>query len=201
MDRSDLKKFTDILNASLDVYGKERSDTAAALWWKLLVPFSLDDVEAALADHLRSNRFAPTPADIITALSSRDGRPTADEAWAMMPRSEQESVCWTDEMARAFGVASPLLEAGDQVAARRAFIDRYEFEVSAARRAGTPVKAWMSWGFDSTGRAPALAKAVELGLMKPAIAQKFLPQLPPAEVEANNVLLSLAADEMLKRLN
>jgi hypothetical protein len=194
---SEKVRFIEVLSGVFEVYGKERSAIATALWWKLCERFELAEVEGALAEHVSTSKYAPTPADVITALTARDGRPSADEAWAMMPRSEQESVCWTDEMAKAFGVASPLLDAGDQVAARRAFIDRYEFEVSAARRSGTPVNAWMSWGFDATGRAPALAKAVELGLMKPERAKSFLPQLPSGEL--GNVLELLG--ESLKRLN
>jgi hypothetical protein len=161
-----------------EVYGKERSPTAAALWWKLLERFDLAQVEAALAEHMGASKFAPTPADVITILTARDGRPTADEAWSMVPRSEHESVCWTDEIAKAYGVAQPLLAAGDAVAARRAFIDRYEFEVSAARKVGAPVRVWFSWGWDKAARIGAVGRALELGMIRPEVAQKYAAQLP-----------------------
>lgn len=178
MDRHDHTRFVEILNGVLDVYGKQRSDVAIALWWKLLERFDLVQVEAALAEHVAASKFAPTPADIITILTSRDGRPTADEAWSMIPRDEQASVIWTDEMSKAYGIAAPLLAHGDAIAARRAFIDRYESEVAANRRNNVPVRCWPSWGWDEAGRAPALARAVELGLMAPQQAAKFVAQLP-----------------------
>jgi hypothetical protein len=174
----DFDRFTGILSAVFEVYGKERSPTAAALWWKLLERFDLAQVEAALAEHMGASKFAPTPADVITILTARDGRPTADEAWSMVPRSEHESVCWTDEIAKAYGVAQPLLAAGDAVAARRAFIDRYEFEVSAARKVGAPVRVWFSWGWDKAARIGAVGRALELGMIRPEVAQKYAAQLP-----------------------
>src|SRR3569832_801957 len=54
-----------------------------------------------------------------------DGRPGMEEAWAMMPKSELASVVWTDEMAQAWGVASPMLAQGDLVGARQAFCQAY----------------------------------------------------------------------------
>ena len=87
-------------------------------------------------------------------------------------------ICWTDEIAKAYGVAQPLLAAGDAVAARRAFIDRYEFEVSAARKVGAPVRAWFSWGWDEAARIGAVGRALELGMIRPEVAQKYAAQLP-----------------------
>jgi hypothetical protein len=178
MKQSDFKSFSDLLNGVMDVYGRERSPTALALWFKVLGQFELQPVADAMAEHMRISKFAPTPADIVQALTRQDGRPTADEAWSMIPRSEYESVIWTDEMSKAFALAAPLLEAGDQVAARRAFIDRYESEVKAARAQGKPVNAWPSWGFDAAGRDQALAKAVETGLLLPQHAAIYAAALP-----------------------
>jgi hypothetical protein len=177
MKPADFDRFSDILQGVLEVYGKERSPTAIALWFKVLGRYDLSRVEPALAEHVAGSKFAPTPHDIIAIMSSSDGRPTGDEAWAMIPRDEQSSVIWTDEMSKAYGVASALLEHGDPVAARRAFIDRYEHEVAANRKAGIPVKAWPSWGWDEAGRAPALAKAVEMGMLAPQAAAQYALQL------------------------
>ncbi len=175
MQSSDKAQFLKVLAACLDMYGRERSDTVMALWWKLMEPYRLDEVQEALASHMRTSKFCPTPADVIGMVSAKDGRPTADEAWAMIPRSEYESVIWTEEMAQAFGVASALLEHGDQVAARRAFIDRYDGLVASARAAGVPVKVTPSFGFDPAGREAAVHKAVERGLIPAAKAKVYLP--------------------------
>jgi hypothetical protein len=200
MDRHDHTRFVEVLNAVLDVYGKQRSDVAVALWWKLLERFSLAEVEEALAQHVGASKFAPTPADVITILTARDGRPTADEAWSMIPRDEQASVIWTDEMSKAYGIAAPLLGHGDQIAARRAFIDRYESEVAANRRNNVPVRSWPSWGWDAQGRAPALAKAVELGLMSPQHAAGFVAQLPDQTNLHPRIAAALEGGAQLKRI-
>jgi hypothetical protein len=119
----------------------------------------------------------PMPAHLIGKRQATDGRPTADEAWAMCPRSEDESLFWTEEMAQAYGVAAPLLQHGDQVAARKAFIDRYESLVATARAAGVPRKVTPSFGFDRNGREAAVHRAVERGLIPAARAQVYLPAL------------------------
>ena len=174
MQSSDRAQFIKVLVACLDTYGRERSDTVMALWWKLLQPYPADQVEEALANHMRTNRFAPVPADIIGRLQANDGRPTPEEAWAMVPRSEYESVFWTEEMAQAYGIAAGLLEHGDQVAARKAFIDRYESLVARARAAGEPMKVMPSFGLDVAGREAAVQKAVERGLIPLSKAQLYI---------------------------
>lgn len=201
MDRHDHTRFVEVLNAVLDVYGpkQHRSDVAVALWWKLLERFEITQVEEALAQHVGASKFPPTPADIITILTSRDGRPTADEAWSMIPRDEQASVIWTDEMSKAYGIAAPLLERGDAIAARRAFIDRYESEVAANRRAGVPMRSWPSWGWDEAGRGVALSRAVELGMMSPTVAAQFALQLPN-RAEINPKIAALLDGAQLQRI-
>lgn len=174
MQSSDRAQFIKVLSACLDTYGRERSDTVMALWWRLLEPYPLADVVNAMAAHMRASRFAPVPAEIIAAVTPHDGRPEPDEAWAMCPRSEYDSVFWTDEMAAAYGIAAPLLQHGDQVAARRAFLDRYGALVAKARAAGTPMKVTPSFGFDVAGREAAVQKAVERGLLPVAKAHLYL---------------------------
>jgi hypothetical protein len=198
MVKTDYNRFVTVLNAAMDVYGRERTGTALALWWKVLQPFTMEQVEAGLSSHLRTCRFAPTPADIIAAICSADGRPTADEAWAMIPRSESESVIWTDEMSYAYGIAAPLLEAGDAVAARRAFIDAYEGSVAKARSAGKPVKAWPSWGWDASGREIAVTNAVERGLLTHDQARGYLPAI--ARTEIQTPLLQGIVDKLTKQV-
>lgn len=175
MQSNDKGQFLKVLAACLDMYGRERSDTVLALWWKLMQPYGLDQVQDALASHMRTSKFCPTPADVIEQITSKDGRPSPDEAWAMIPRSEHDSVIWTEEMAQAYGVAAPLLEHGDQVAARKAFIARYEGLVAKSRAEGVPMKVTPSFGFSLSGRAAAVEKAVERGLLPKEKAQAYLP--------------------------
>jgi hypothetical protein len=176
MQSNEKGQFIKVIAACLDMYGRERSDTVMALWWKLLEHYSIYEVNEALASHMRTSKFCPTPADIISCISSKDGRPTADEAWASIPHSENESVIWTEEMAQAYGVAAPLIENGDKVAARRAFIDRYEWLVAKARESGTSMKVMPSFGFDAAGRESAIQKAIDKGLISKSKASLYLPK-------------------------
>ena len=101
--------------------------------------------------------------------------PGPDEAWAMMPRDEDTSVVMTEEMAQALHIAQPLLDEGDQIAARRAFIEAYKRIVDAAKRAGMPPRWFPSLGHSKDGREAALIEAVRLGRMNSEHAIALLP--------------------------
>jgi len=178
MDKRDFGRLAELIAKTAEMYGRKMSESALEMYCAAMRQYEVDEVRAALDAHMRdqdTGRFMPLPAHLIGHLQAKDGRPTADEAWAMCPRSEYESVVWTEEMAQAFGVASALLEHGDQVAARKAFIDRYEGLVASARAAGLPVKVTPSFGFDVAGRESAVRRAVERGLLPADKAQVYLP--------------------------
>lgn len=81
----------------------------------------------------------------------------------MIPRDEAASVVMTDEMAAAYGIASPLLNAKDQIAARMAFKSAYERIVESKRLAGVGPKWFPSLGHDKAGRDLVISEAVRLG--------------------------------------
>lgn len=125
------------------------------------------------------SRF-PTIADII--LRIEDGRPGVEEAWAMLPRSEADSVVWTTEMADAFTATGSLISE-DKVAARMAFKEKYEKLLSRARDTQSPIQWVTSLGFDVLGREKALLDAVQKGRLPLYEAQKFLPHKPNGQIE------------------
>lgn len=96
----------------------------------------------------------------------------------MLPKSEAQSVVWTDEMAAAFNVALPLLEEGQQVAARMAFKEAYIAEVAKARDQRKAPNWQVSLGHDIHGREPVLRQAVELKRIASEYAAELIPQLP-----------------------
>ena len=116
-------------------------DVHLAGMFRALEHLPLEVVARAYLAHQRDperGRFVPRPADLIHAINSAitaDGRPSADEAWATALRSRDEAatVVWTDEAARAFAIARPVLEAGDEVGARMAFRQAYDRLVDLAR--------------------------------------------------------------------
>jgi hypothetical protein len=83
----------------------------------------------------------------------------------MIPRDEYASAVMTEEMADAMRIAKPLLDEGDQVAARMTFKEAYTRIVDANKRNGIKPRWFPSLGHDKEGREPAIAEAVRLGRM------------------------------------
>jgi hypothetical protein len=108
----------------------------------------------------------------------------------MLPRSEADTVVWTEEMSTAFGVALPLLQQGDAVAARMAFKETYAKLTTLAREAGTPVRWTPTLGHDKAGRAGPIEDAVAKGRLTSAQASVLLPS--PNRDQANASFASLA---------
>lgn len=92
-----------------------------------------------------------------------------EEAWALCPRSEADTVVWTEEICQAyFTAAFPLLEAGDKVAARMAFVETYKRLINEARLRRRAALWFPSLGHDKGGREEVINRARDLGrLPKP----------------------------------
>jgi hypothetical protein len=93
----------------------------------------------------------------------------------MMPKSELDSVVWTDEMAHAWGVALPLLGAGDIAGARTAFGNVYAKAVLDARIRRAPVHWIPSLGSDVACRESVLLDAVRKRRLSAAHVRQLLP--------------------------
>lgn len=193
----DKKEFAALVSATLKVYRAEADREVLKLWWAVLARYKMADVRAGFSAFLSSpsSKFQPVPADIVGAIDKAkpDGRPGADEAWAMIPRDEYASCVMTEEMAHALRVAQPLLNEGDQVAARMAFKESYARLVDAAKRAGTPVKWFPSLGQDKEAREACLAEAVRLGRLGAEHAIGLLPpdKVAPMLEQAGNKALAI----------
>ena len=164
---SEKNSFASLLKAVFSIYEREIGRDLMAMWWAALERFEFDDVRKAFDRHVqgKEGKLSPKPAHIIEHLNTMhpDGRPSPDEAWAMIPRSEDESVVITEEMAEALRYAQPLLDVRDQVAARRAFIDAYSRIVEKNKLDGIKPKWFPSFGMNPEGRSAAIAEAVRIG--------------------------------------
>ena len=169
-----MQKLLEAIAVTAELTGTDMSKMAAKVMADDLARFPLPQVLAALTRCRRELRGRLTIADVISRID--DGRPGAEEAWAMLPKSEGASVVWTAEMATAYGVAAPLMDS-DEVAARMAFKEAYGKAVSEARNASTPTKWTPSLGQDAWGREFAIKQAVELGRLKADHAARLLPHL------------------------
>lgn len=168
------------------------SDAAARVMADDLGQYPHAHVLGALTRCRRELRGRLTIAAILERLD--DGRPGANEAWAMIPQDEGGSVVWTDEMATAYGIAAPLIAAGQIIAARSAFLEAYERATSEARAAIRQTRWTPSLGHDPRARAAALETAVRLGRLTQEHAAALLPA--PDRAVGNAELLTLARSPM-----
>ena len=180
MVESAKSNFVKILTATLAIYDKTATADVIGLWWNLLQPYDMQAIEKAFSDYLRSpdSKFSPPkPGGIIEMIDNAnpDGRVSANEAWAMMPRSEQDSVVWSEEMSAAMAIAQPLLDEGDQVGARMAFIGAYDRLVSDARRNGIKPHWIASLGWDVDKRRECIEQAQRVGRINSSYAAGLLP--------------------------
>lgn len=149
------------LAVTAELTNTQLSTAAARVMASDLLPYPEDQVLGALARCRKELRGKLTVADIIQRLD--DGRPGPEEAWSMLPIDEDSTAVWTEEMSGAWGVALPLLEERDRIAARMAFLESYRTRVQRARDAGVPVKWTVSLGHAPHARQVALATAIAAG--------------------------------------
>lgn len=170
MRETDLSAFSAMLDDVATVLPPTAplNSTARAMFFRSLANLTLESVRAALDAHVRDpqrGRFFPKPADVLAQVETRDdGRPGADEAWAVAVRSmnEDATIVWTSEIALAWGIARPVMQLGDEVGARIAFRDVYNRLVREARISGTAVDWNASLGHDPEGRAAPIIEAAAL---------------------------------------
>lgn len=161
------------LGVTAEVMGAELSPSALRVMADDLSSFPV----AAVLDAIQRTR-RECPRLTIAAVIERvdDGRPGPEEAWGMVPRDEESTAVWTEEMRLAHGAASTAIAEGDMVAARVAFLESYRREIAKAKANGTPVRWHISLGFDPAGREAALVVAVERGRLSADRALARLPQ-------------------------
>jgi len=165
---TDLPEFTTLLDSVCALLSRGQytpSDASTILFFRKLTRYAMADVRRALDLHVERSKFPPTPAEIIDILSSSDGRPETEEAWAIatQSRDERASVVWTQEIAEAWDVARHAFARRDEIGARMAFKEVYPGLVAEARRAGRPHTWLLSEGFDQRARAEALRIAASAG--------------------------------------
>jgi len=180
MIKQDADDFKLMLESTMSIYSAECNVNVLRIWWSALSNNDFTVVKEAFSRHIqdsKNGRFAPKPADIIGIIESltSDQRLGADEAWALYPHNEQSSAVITDEMAEAMGVAQPLINEGDKIAARMAFKEAYIRIVTRNKLAGINPKWFASLGHDAECREVALKEAVLLGRIANDHAENLLP--------------------------
>jgi hypothetical protein len=178
MNDSDKRAFFDLLKPALEMGGRPLTADTAALWWKALEPYDLPEIEAAVVAALRdpeTGRYPLTTGAVIAHIPDPWGTP--DEAWALALRSRDEaaSLCVLPEILEALGVAGPILDEGDTIGGRRAFIESYQRIVKARKLAGARPQWQLSIGHDPGRRAEAAREAVDRRLLPREAVEHYLP--------------------------
>lgn len=153
MSKEDL---LDALAVTLELTGSEISKSAAKVLLNDLEGYPEDEIIQAL-QQIRFDGVRVTVSNIVMRL--QDGRPSVEEAWAMLPHDEYSSQAITEEMGRCMGLAYALIRQGDMIGARMAFKEKYIKILNGARMERKPVKWFMSLGYDRSTHEGALVDA------------------------------------------
>jgi hypothetical protein len=171
LNEQDFTAFSAALGDLASLYGKAMQPTAVAMYFRALAAHSIGEVVGAMDAHVKDEaacRFFPLPGQLagqIKAVQADDGRPGAEEAWAIAVAAQDErvTIVWTDEIAQAMASAKPIMDMGDEVGARMAFKEAYLRLVAEARQRRAPMQWVAALGHDEAGRASALREAAAKG--------------------------------------
>jgi len=154
------RELIELIKITGELYNKNVSTAAALAFLSDLENFNSADIKRSLQKCRQQLQTFPTVAHVIERIE--DGRPGAEEAWALLPKNEGESVVWTEETSYAYGICKGLIKS-DPVAARMAFKETYTKRVAEARNSQIAPRWTVSLGFDRNQRNAALKQAVSLG--------------------------------------
>ena len=165
MNDNEKNEFLNVIERTSDLYDKKIERARVSVYWDALKHRDLDDIKAAINKHIQDadrGRFFPLPADISHQLPKElDPWLTANEAWAACPKSESDSAALCHEISSALCIAQDLMDMGDMVAARMAFIEHYNRLVESAKSVGKKPEWFPSYGFDKELRYLADKQIVE----------------------------------------
>jgi len=166
------------LCATSEVMGGALKPGIALLMAEDLRGYDFHALSRALA-RVRAECGMLTLKNILDRIDDGSQHPGANEAWARCLAAEDEAntVIWTAEMEQAWYIALPVLERGDRVGARMAFIQHYERLIGNAVADSRKPEWKISQGSDAENRHQVIKRAVETGQLPVPLAEKYLP--PP----------------------
>ena len=191
MSPTEKQAFVTLLVKAFRMAGKDITGDpeAVADWMDEFADYPIPALDTAFRRHRRESVYPPKPADIYRYLDGQqaaDGRPSADEAWGLLLRlirDERETGVLSDEMREGWSACGPILDAGDEVGARRCFIAAYESHVRDARQRREPARWTPTLGTCPQLRAQRLGEAVNVGRLGRAHVAGLLPGPAPASIE------------------
>ncbi|WWW34059.1 hypothetical protein V8017_13045 [Stenotrophomonas rhizophila] len=173
-------RLVELLVVTAEVIGDQLRPTAAAFMVHDLDCYALPVLEKALASCRRELKGRLSLAAVLEQID--DGHPAPNEAWAVAIQAadERATVVWTTITQQAWNVAGPLVEAGDKIAARPAFLEAYARLLKEARAERQVATYTPSLGFDAASRSAVLSDAVTKGLLQHEAVSPHLQLAAPA---------------------
>ena len=177
LTKIDAEELLEQLYATAEVLGSEIKPAAASLMIRDLRQYQRGEIEQSLARCRSELTGRLTLAAILERMPSADAYLSANEAWALALSGEDDmdTIVWTEEVAAAMGVARPVLDLGDKVGARMAFIGAYEREIAQAKAEGRKPKWTVSLGYSPERRQDAISEAVKMGRLEAPKVEHLLP--------------------------
>jgi len=160
-----------LIITTAEVMGAQLSPESAGIMALDLAGHAPEHVAAALTRCRREGKGRLTLAAILERLPGQ--HIGADEAWALCPRSEDDTVVWTDQIAQAHAIAAPMLDS-DHIGARMAFKEAYVRLCQDARERRLAPQWVASLGHDPRGRERPLRDAVVAGRLPAEFVERCL---------------------------
>jgi len=89
MNKSDKRKFVEVLTSLSDLYDASISENSIQLYWDILQKYSIDEFVLSAKAHASTSKWMPKPSDFIDSLES--ATPSSEEkaivAWAAVTSS------------------------------------------------------------------------------------------------------------------
>lgn len=213
MTDNEQQQVLQALVVTAEIMGTELKPASLMMMVSDLAEYDFQPVMMALTRCRKELTGRLTLKAILDILAPAGGWLSANEAWsrALPAADESKTVVWTNEARKAWFVALPMIQAGDKVGARMAFIAAYEREVSNAKNAGQRPQHEVSPGDDALLRDAAIRQAQTEGLlpapkredgmkMLPDGRKVSLPVLTEQEMAANRLRIGEGMRELAKAL-
>jgi hypothetical protein len=155
-----MEAILNTLEAMTYLYSVRMTREALVLFLSDLEHLAENDLLESLRRCRRELKRFPTVADIIERLPN--SFPGAEEAWARCPKSDAESVAWTDQMREAYALVDDMIYTGQLVEARMAFKEKYKQLVCQAIAHNQKPNWSISLGEAKPGREIAMKQLKEL---------------------------------------
>jgi hypothetical protein len=197
MTKQDYLQFSEMWQGVHNVmsFGKVFDNNSMMFIFELLEDYPFEVVKQAVKLYAKQNSQSPQASDIINLLKMGNKHLSPAEAWAIFPKNDFESGVITDEMLRAWCIASDLYESKQFYAAEKAFLSSYTRIVSESELVGKPIEWKLSRGSNHDMLKTTVEQAVRLGRLKPDYANGVLESLPTPATGIVAGLISGSAPE------